>query len=452
MPRPLTPEEERELGEAERVAADDDDKIPWSKISAAWQRMERLQRIRTPLTDERKLIERLSRLLSSARCQQPGGGEELAVPIDTTDAVGALVAADRAKGKRAAGPAWAALLQHARTLHAVTPSKKWSSDAAQLVKSINADRFGACVSDWLKQAGKAAAQRLVSYREVADTTLLNDCSVELLKGLAWALVAAGRADLAPALGNLAEACYKKVPNIGPRNVKVGNAAVAALAALAEPAAAAQLSRLRLRVKHPSSRATVDKALAALSKKTGISPDDLAEMSVPTFGLDASGERRLEVGGFVSELRVVGSHKVELRWFASDGRACSSVPAAIRKHFAEDLKRLKRDAKDASSMLAAQGLRLERCFLNERSWPLDTWRKRFLDHPLTGTLTRRLIWQFDEALAIPSTGQLVSVTDRPFEPKKKAVVSLWHPLRSTPAQVLAWREWLWQNMATHTVQQ
>src|SRR5712691_9784861 len=103
MPRSLTPKEERELGEAERTAVDNDDKTPWSEVSAAWQKLERLQRIRTPLTDERKLIERLSRLLSTENRHQPGDGQQLAVHIDTTDAVGALIAADRANGKRAAG-------------------------------------------------------------------------------------------------------------------------------------------------------------------------------------------------------------------------------------------------------------------------------------------------------------------------------------------------------------
>ena len=44
------------------------------------------------------------------------------------------------------------------------------------------------------------------------------------------------------------------------------AAVAALAALEKPEAATQLVRLRLRVKHPSSRATVAKALAAMSER------------------------------------------------------------------------------------------------------------------------------------------------------------------------------------------
>lgn len=451
MPRPLKPKEERELGEAERIAADNDDKLPWSEVSAAWQRLVRLQRIRTPLTDERKLIERLSRLLSN-RNRQPGGEQEITVHIDTTDAVGALIAADRANGKRAAGPAWSALFRHARSLASTAPSKKWFSDAAQLVAAIKADKFGACISDWFNQAGKPAVQALVSYREVSDATLLNDCSVELLKGLAWSVVAGRRTDLAPALGNLAEACYKKVPNIGPRNVKIGNASVAALAALAEPAAAAQLSRLRLRVKHPSSRGTIDKALAAMSQKSGISPDDLAEMAVPEFGFNATGNRRVKLGDCVCDLHAAGIQKVDLRWLDADGRALASVPAIIRKQFAGDLKRLQRDVKDASSMMAAIAFRLERSFLNDRNWPLATWQQRFLVHPLTGTLARRLIWQFDDTLAIPAKGRLVGSSDRRVVPKKNAIVSLWHPLRSAPDQVLAWREWLERHQVTQPFKQ
>ena len=452
VPRPLTPKEERELGEAERIAADNDDKTPWSEVSVAWQRLERLQRIRMAMSDERKLIERLSRLLSTENRHQPGDGQELAVHIDTTDAVGALIAADRANGKRAAGPAWATLFRHARSLASTAPSKKWFGDAAQLISAIQADKFGACVSDWFNEAGRPAAQALVSYREVSDATLLNDCSVELLKGLAWSVVAARRIDLAPALGNLAEACYKKVPNIGPRNVKVGNAAIAALAALAEPAAAAQLSRLRLRVKHPSSRGAIDKALAVMSQKSGISPDDLAEMAVPEFGFDAAGTRHINLGDCVCELHIAGFQKVDLRWFGADGRALASVPATIRKQFSEDLKRLQREAKDASSMLAATALRLERSFLNDRNWPLKTWQQRFLNHPLTGTLARRLIWQFDETLAIPDDDRFVDSTDRRVVPKRNAIVSLWHPLRSAPAEVLAWREWLERHQLTQPFKQ
>lgn len=450
MPRELTPQEEREFGEAERVSLADATTTPWSEMSKAFATMERLTRIRTPLSEERKLLERIATLLAATG--KRGGAKDPELRIDTTDAVGIKIACDVAKGGRAASRPWAELLLHARQLADTKPKAKWSEEAARLVAALKPEDFGACVSDWFNEAGTAAPQKLVHYREVADATLLNDCSVELLKGLAWTVVAARRANLAPALGNLAEACCKKVPGIGPRNVKVGNAAIAALAALEDSQAAAQLSRLRLRVKHPSSRATVDKALAALSQKTGISPDDLAEMSAPTFGLDAKGRRRMDIGKCVCEMQVISSQKVELCWQGENGRPLDSTPAIVRKQFAEELKRLQREAKDASTMIAAQSLRLERSYLSERSWPLEVWKERFLQHPLVGTLARRLIWQFEGIPASPVDGEFLTASDHPLKPGKKAVISLWHPMQSAAKEVLAWREWLERRQITQPFKQ
>jgi hypothetical protein len=437
MPRELTPKEERELGEAERITDSEDESIPWSKMSDAFATCERLQRIRVPLTEERKLIERLSRVLSLA--EKPGQPSRApVVRIDSTDAVGGKIAPDVAKGGRASSADWARLLEHTRMLNSPKPSPKWLEQAAQLAHAVKAKDLLVCISDWFNEAGKAAPQKLVSYREVMDATLFNACTVELLKGLAWVVVAAGRTDLAPAIGNLAEACFKKVPNIGPRNVKVGNAAIAALAALEKPEAVTQLSRLRLRVKHPSSRATIDKALAAVSKKTGISPEDLAEMSVPNFGLGPEGTRPFKIGKFAGELRVIDSHTVALRWQTGDGEEGDSTPAEVRKSHVDQLKALQREAKDASIMLAAQALRLERSYLDDRNWSFATWEQRFLKHPLLRTITRRLIWQFDDTAAVPHDGKLIAATGRPINPGKNANVSLWHPIDADPKTVVAWR--------------
>jgi Domain of unknown function (DUF4132) len=437
MPRALTPEEERELGEAGRITTMDVEEIEWSKMSQAFATCERLERIRVPLTEERKLIERLSTVLSVA--QKPGrSGESPVVRIDSTDAVGGRVADDVAKGGRASGADWARLLQHARTLSSTKPSAKWLKEAAQFARAIDPESFFDCISDWLNEAGKAAPEKFVSHRGVLDATLFSACTVELLRGLAWIVTAAGRIDLAPAIGNLAEASYKKVPNIGPRNVKVGNAAVAALAALEKPEAVTQLSRLRLRVKHRSSRATIDKALATVSKKTGISPEDLAEMSVPNFDLDASGRRQFKLGKVSGELRVIDSHTAALRWQTSDGNESTSAPADVRKNHGPQLKAFRREAKDASIMLAAQSLGLERSYLNNRNWPFATWQERFLKHPLLGTLTRRLIWQFDDTSAVPHDGKLITATGHAVNPGKNANVSLWHPINSDTKRVVAWR--------------
>jgi hypothetical protein len=454
-PRELIAAEERELAAAGRIAlADDQESLPWSKVSEAFQTMERLERIRKPLTDERKLLERLTILLS--KTDETGSGRNnISVHIDPSDAVGSAIADAHRKGGRASGGAWAALLEHARTLNTAVPSRRWTTEAVRLVAQTKSESFGSCVDDWFNLAGKPSPSGPLRVGEVADATLLNDCSVELLKGLAWAVSAAGRADLTPALGNLAEACYKKIPNKGPRNVKVGNAAVGALAAMAKPEAAAQLTRLQLHVKHRSARAAVEKALKIASQRAGLSREELAEMSLPTFGLKLlkSGEagvravRSEKLGIYTANLCVTGSRTVELTFLAQTTKGAKrchekAIPSAARQEHPEALKRLKREAKDASLMLSSQALRLEKLLMSERTWALDVWRERYLNHPLIGGLTRRLIWRFDDRLAVViSDCEFITTEDRKLTPRRDAIVSLWHPIQSQPEEVLAWRQWL-----------
>jgi hypothetical protein len=438
-PRDLTPEEQIKLGLAEAVIADEN--VPWSKASTAFQAWERFKRITTPLKDERKLLERLEALLG-----EPGrkGDNEDDPILPSTDAVGAALAADRGKGGAACGPAWSALLRHAMELPSTKPSPKWIQRARELVAAVAPAAYADRLRDWFSRAGQPApVARLGFMRHPMEPTLLNDESADLLKGLAWSVAAGGRDDLAPALGALAEACYRKVPHHGPRNVRVANAAAGALAALANPEAGAELARLRTRVKHRSSRAMVDKAVGSLSAKTGLSPEDLAEMSVPAYGLDAAvtGVRREKLGECAVELRVNGAHSVELNWFGPGGKPTKSVPAAVKARHADALKQLKRQANEASRMLAGTAVRLERLYLTERTWPLAQWRERYLDHPLVGTLARRLIWAIGDATAIWHDGRFVDAEDRRLTPRAPDPVRLWHPMSSSPEGVLAWRRWL-----------
>ncbi len=176
------------------------------------------------------------------------------------------------------------------------------------------------------------------------------------------------------------------------------------------------------------------------------------MSVPAFDLDAKGTRRVKFGKCIAEMRVVDAERVELQWKDESGKAVEAVPAVVRQKFADELKQLQREVKDASAMLAAQALRLERSFLSDRNWTLEDWKKRFLDHPLVGTLARRLIWQIDEATAIPRDGTLQAAADRALKPGKSATVSLWHPIDSESAEVLAWRQWLDRHEVTQPFKQ
>jgi hypothetical protein len=324
-PRKLTAQEEVKLREADAIILDED--ASWSKSSRAFETWERFKRLTTPLKEERKLLERLDALLG---VKQRGDDDDDIEIIPPDDAIGAAVAADRAPKGPAAGAAWGALLRHALGQSATTPSPKWTAKARELIGRIDADAFAARVRDWFARAGSSAdSDRPGAFGHAVNRSLLNDQTADLVKGLSWTIVAAGRADLAPSLGTLAERCFEKVKDHGPRNVRAANAAVGALAALAHPQAGAQLVQLRPRVKHPSSRKVIDKALVSLSKATGLTIDELGEIAVPTFGL-------------------------ALADFAGDG---AKLP------------------RDAAKALAAQSVRVERLFMSDRTWNASDWRER-----------------------------------------------------------------------------
>src|SRR5260221_2757575 len=94
--------------------------------------------------------------------------------------------------------------------------------------------------------------------------------------------------------------------IGPRCPKVGNACLFALSAMPGTEAVAQLSRLKAKVKHASSRRMTDVALGAVASRTGLTNDELEEMSIPTYGLGEGGCLSRTFVGFKAELAITAT--------------------------------------------------------------------------------------------------------------------------------------------------
>jgi hypothetical protein len=144
------------------------------------------------------------------------------------------------------------------------------------------------------------------------------------------------------------------------------------------------------------------------------------------------------------------------WRSESGREAKSPPAAVRRDHPDGLAELKNTVKDISAMLSAQAERLDKLFLSQRTWTVATWRERYLDHPLVGTLARRLIWLVDGVACAYADGALrtVAVADADAEvaAPNGATVELWHPIGRPVAEVVAWRDWLERHQVVQPFKQ
>ncbi|MFJ4711047.1 DUF4132 domain-containing protein [Streptomyces sp. NPDC088785] len=347
--------------------------------------------------------------------------------------------------------AWRALLAHAATATSAKPTAAWDTAALAAVAPLGADAVRVAVLDWLPLAGRPRTFALTAARHGPDANLTFDAfNANALRGLTWILaLLPAHPDSARALGALVETSLKKVPGLGPVNPKVANAGVNALARTDGAPALAELARLTARVTYKATRKLLEAALDNRANALGLSRDEVEELAVPAYGLTGVGHAEIRLGDATAHLTVHGTRAV-LGWTAAGGRTVKSVPAAVRRDHAEELKELKAAVKDIDKMLGAQAERLDRQFLARRSWSYPAWRARLLDHPLVGTLARRLLWSVDGTAVGFAAGELRTLTDDPVTTGTE--VTLWHPVDRDPAEVVAWRDWLERHAVTQPFKQ
>ncbi|HEX2973992.1 MAG TPA: DUF4132 domain-containing protein, partial [Tepidisphaeraceae bacterium] len=344
---------------------------------------------------------------------------------------------------------WTDLLRHLLTATAARPSSKWLKTAMKLVDVVGEENVGSALGRWFTLVDQGRTiRRLGSWYGDAQGRgdVMHEENATCLRGMLWLVPRLQKKnELVRAVAAVAQSAYRKIPGVGPRAVKVGNAAVYALSETGCSEAVGQLAMLKVRVKFGTAQKEIEKAFNTAAEKLGLPRDQIEELGVPTYGMEQVGLRRESFGEeFTAEVRVSG-REVTLGWLRKDGKPQKSVPAKVKSEYKEEWKELQGAMKDISAMLPAQAERLDAMFLLQNRWPLATWRERYLDHPLVGTLARRLIWVFKsgnrERAGMWHEGQLVAADDTPLDLNADAEVELWHPIGRPMAEVLAWREWL-----------
>lgn len=337
---------------------------------------------------------------------------------------------------------WKKLLEYCRNSEQSKPSKKWLKGAGELVGQIGASSFRAAVLEWFPLVKPSAkADKMESY-----VPPMCERNVTVLKGLVWSCTEYADDSVINVLGNLAEISFKKLPNWGALSNKVGNACLFVLESLPGLQPIAALSRLKLKVKYATAQTLIQKALGRAAAKMGISSAELEEIAVPTYGLDEQGRLEEKFGAFIAEVRIAGTQSVELSWRTQGGKPQKSIPAEVKTQHATELKVLKRTVTEIEKMLPAQRERIEKLFVAEREWDFESWRARYLNHPLLANMSRRLIWHFQngerKASGIWRDGKLVDIDNKQIDwltPETK--VRLWHPIGFDIDTVSKWRKWL-----------
>lgn len=210
-------------------------------------------------------------------------------------------------------------------------------------------------------------------------------------------------------------------------------------------ALAQLDEWSTSAKTPAFRLKSREAIEEAAKSLGLTPEEIGDQVVPTFGLGRDGSRVLPLGGRQITARVRGDLSLEL--IGPGGKTMRSVPSAAK----EDDPSLVRSAADwvkvtrkrLKTLLTQQASRLERAMVAGRSWAVPRWRSLFLEHPILRVIGQRVIWgrvrsDGSTPFRIAEDLTLADVQDDLLNIADDDRIHLPHPLRWTEEECTGWR--------------
>lgn len=387
-----------------------------------------------PLDAPAEEINRLSRLINDGACLCLVPGEAW------SDAVNDMLSRAAVDERQS----WLSLFRHMLAATTSKPTSKWIATASRLVEALGGETVAHALAGWLALVDKPPQLPRISFQTV-DTrdllsarALMNEQNIVCLRGLLWlAPTLPCRDELLRPVGAVALSAYKKVPGIGARAIKVGNAAIYALSQMASTDAVGQLAMLKVRVKFGTAQKEIEKAFNAAATALNLPRDDIEELGVPSYGLEEDGRAEETFGDYRAELVVSGSD-AKLNWFDTKGKALKAVPAKVKSEHKKELKELQQSLKDIQSMLPAQRDRIDSMFLLQKSWAFAVWQERYLDHPLVGTIARRLVWCVDGMPVLFIDGKATDVRGDIVKYGETAEITLWHPVGCAVEEVVAWR--------------
>jgi hypothetical protein len=350
--------------------------------------------------------------------------------------------------------AWIALFQHCSDqADKNAPSQQWSKKTPALLDKVGKEAFARQLITWLTQV-RDLLREIHKTEEKID--FLRESNHDLLRSLIWCAGFVNHPELNSVLDDYAVWAYKKKTWVGAVSARTGTACMYAFSLLPFKDGVSKLTKFRMKIKNNTILKSIDKIIKEVSKKSGITPEEMEEMGVPDFGLDQEGAFRTSFDDCTAIYTIHRLNDTTLQW-EKDGKPQKSIPATVKDNHAAGLKTLKALIKEIESMLPVYKDRLEQAYLKQKTWTLEEWKTGYLLHPLMRVLTKKLIWHFAEGelktQGIWLNDQLVDAAGTPLPAlSENTTVQLWHPIGFPVETVVAWREFMQQQEITQPFKQ
>ncbi|GAA0391655.1 hypothetical protein Acor_18280 [Acrocarpospora corrugata] len=331
------------------------------------------------------------------------------------------------------------LLRHWTTATSARPSAKWLKQAAAL-GTPDAVAVAREVLGRIPAHREKVERRRHDDYEWTVITYLHERTAMILRGMVWTCEPIDEPWVTPLLGDVAVATGTGIGGAGAnaRSELLANAAIGVLARRGGLEVVSQLARVQAKVRKKTILAGVTRTLDAVAVQTGLSPEQLLERTVPTFGLGPDGTRtehglRLGIDGVVDFVDPAGKIR-------------KTIPKAVREEHAELLAEIKATAKELKKALPAERFRIERALATERQWRWHEVCEFYLDHPITGQYGRSLIWEVLQGpsglpVQVDGVWELTDPAGHRIQPRPETPVHIWHPISHTMDEVRTWRDHL-----------
>lgn len=338
---------------------------------------------------------------------------------------------------------WAKIMAHAATTSLdKKPSAAWLKKAKKLVDEMPTEHF------------TGGMVLLLDGMMKGDEWFQDDEKLVIMRGLATLCRKESGESIIFILQKLANRAYRKVPG-GPLNAKLGNIALDSLAAIGSIKAFGALGNMLAKTKYSVHQRAIRSAMKKFKKLMAeYTPDQLADLSVPDHGI-VGNEKRISLGEYEAILTLEGL-KVKTAWVNEKGKMTKSAPAELRRESAADVKAVRAAAKSIEETLLAQAKRIEASWFKSRKWNTTDWKKYIGEHALMRFLAEKLIWQAVDGERVTSfywkKNEAQTVDNQHFGLGEKMEVRLWHPSLASVGEVMAWRNFIFDQKVVQPFKQ